>query len=55
MYEMRKRKPELTHLPTEGIVILPHHIGMVREELALNDAVSYTHHWKSKLAEVMAW
>ena len=34
MHEMRRRKPELTLLPTQEIFNLPHHIGMVGEELA---------------------
>ena len=42
MYEMRRRKPEPTLLLTQGIFNLPHHIGMVREELAFDDGVSYT-------------
>ena len=43
MYEMRKRKPELTLLPTQVIFNLPHHIDMVDGELvAVDDAVSYT-------------
>ena len=29
MYEMRRRKPEPTCLPTQGIFNLQHHIGMV--------------------------
>ena len=29
MYEMRRRKPEPTLLPIQGIFNLPHHIGMV--------------------------
>ena len=40
MYEMRKPKPTL--LPTQGIFSLPHHIGMVGEELTFDDIVSYT-------------
>ena len=32
-----------------------HHKDMVCEQLAFNDAVSYTQWWKSKLAEVIAW
>ena len=55
MHEMRRRKPEHSLLPTQGIFNLPHHIGIVREELAFDDAVSYTQWWISKLAEVMAW
>ena len=34
MYAMRRRMPESTLLPTQGIFNLPHHIGMVWEELA---------------------
>ena len=41
MYEMR-RMPEPALLQTQGIFNLPHHIGMVGEELAFDDAVSYT-------------
>ena len=29
MYEMKRRKPEPTLLPTQGIFNLSHHIGMV--------------------------
>ena len=29
MYEMRRRNPEFTSLPTQGIFNLPHHICMV--------------------------
>ena len=52
--QLVERKPEHTILLTQGIFILPHHINMV-EQLAFDDAVSYTQRWKSKLAEVMAW
>ena len=38
MYEMRGHKPTL---PTQGIFNLQHHISMVWEELAIDDAVSY--------------
>ena len=38
MYVMRRRKPEPTLLPTQWIFNLPHHIGMVWEELAFDDA-----------------
>ena len=56
MCEMGWRKPKSTLLPTQGIVNLPGlHIGMVLEELALDDALSYTQQWQSNLAEVMAW
>ena len=41
MYEMRSRKPECTLLHTQGILNLLHRIGMVCEELAFDDAVSY--------------
>ena len=44
MYEMRRRKPDPTLLPTQEIFNPPAHIGMVFEELAFDDAVSYTHH-----------
>ena len=46
IYEMRLRKPKPTPLLTQGIVNLPHHIGMVLEELA----VSYTVSRYSKVA-----
>ena len=55
MYEMRRIKAKPTLLPTQAIFNLPHHIGMVCEELADGDVVSYTQWWESKLAEVMAW
>ena len=42
MYEMRRRKPNPTLLPTQGIFNLPHYVGMVWEELVFYDAVSYT-------------
>ena len=42
MDEMRRRKPVSTLLPTQGILNLPHHIGLICEELASDDAVSYT-------------
>ena len=42
MYEMRNRKPEPTLLLTQGMFSLTHSIGMVWEELAVDDAVSYT-------------
>ena len=38
---MRRRKPEPTLLQTQGIFKIAHHIGMVREELAFDDAASY--------------
>ena len=53
--QLVNRKSEPTLLPTQGIFNLPHHIDMVWEQLAFDDAVSYTQRWKSKLAEVMAW
>ena len=37
-----RRKPEPTLLPTQGTFNLPHHLGMVWEELAFDAAVSYT-------------
>ena len=42
MYEMRRRKPEPILSPTQEICNLPHNIGMVWEELAFDDFVSYT-------------
>ena len=42
MYEMRWKKPEPTLLLTQGIFNLPHHIGMVWEELAFDDNKLYT-------------
>ena len=39
MYEMRRRKPETTFLPTQGIFNLPHH-AVVWKELAFDDAVN---------------
>ena len=53
MYEMRKGKPESTLLLTPIIINLPHHVGVVLEELGFDDAVSYTQQWKSKLSEVI--
>ena len=41
MYEMM-RKPGSTLLPMQGTFNLPHHIGIVWEEPAFDDAVSYT-------------
>ena len=52
MYGTRRRKPKPA---LKGIFNLPRHIGMVWEELAFDDAVSYTQWWKCILAEVMAW
>ena len=40
MYEMRRKKPEPTLLLTQEFFNLPHHIGMVCEELAYDDTVS---------------
>ena len=45
------RNPEPTLLLTQGIFNIPYHIDVVWEQLAFDDAVSYTHQWKSKLAE----
>ena len=42
MYQMRRRKRKPTLLPTQGTFNLQHHLGMVWEELAFDDAVSYT-------------
>ena len=47
MYEMRRRNPKPTLVPTQGIFNPPHHIGTVWEELAFNDVVSYKYTtWK---------
>ena len=40
MHEMR-RNPEITLV--QGIFKLTHHIGMIGEDLAFDDDVSYTH------------
>ena len=48
MYEMIRRKPEPTCLPTQGIFNFSHHIGMVWEEQAFIDPVSYTQ-WGNRL------
>ena len=40
MYEMRKLEPTL--LLIQGLSNLPHHIGMVLEELAFDETISYT-------------
>ena len=42
MYEMRRRKPKPKLFLTQGIFNLPRLIVMVSEELAFDDAVSYT-------------
>ena len=44
MYAIRRRKPEPTLLSTQGIFNFLHHMGMVYEELAFGDPVSYTPH-----------
>ena len=41
MYEMR-RKPGPSVLLTQWIFNLPHHIGMIGEELTFDDTVSHT-------------
>ena len=38
MYEMSRKKAELTLLPIQGIFKILHHIGMVWEVLAFDDA-----------------
>ena len=42
VYEMRRRKPKHTLLLTQWIFNLPHHIDVLREEHAFDDALSYT-------------
>ena len=41
VWDEMRRKSEPTLLPTQGIFNLLHHVGMVWEELAFDDAVSY--------------
>ena len=41
-YEMSRRKPEPTLPPTQAFFNLAHHKGMAWEELAFDDAVTYT-------------
>ena len=36
MYERRRRKPVPTLLQTQGFFNLPHHVGMIYEELAFD-------------------
>ena len=43
MNETRRRKPKSTLLPTQWTFNLPHHIGMVSEELAFDDIWYITH------------
>ena len=52
IYEMRRRKPEPALLLIEGIFNVPHHIGMVWEELVFDDTTSCT---KQSISEVIAW
>ena len=42
MYEMRRRKPKPILLPIQGIFNLLRYLGMVWEELAFADSVSYS-------------
>ena len=42
IYEMRRRKPEWTLLPTQEIFMLPPHICLAWGELTFDTAVSYT-------------
>ena len=49
MHEMRRRI-----LPTQGICNLPHHIGMVWEQLAFDEAVCYTRLGKWVVAQINA-
>ena len=53
MSEMRRRNPEPTLLQTQTIFNLPDNTGMVWEELAFDDAISYLLRRKSKLAEMI--
>ena len=54
MYEMRRRKLEPTLFLTQGIDNLPHHIGMVREELAFDDAVNTAGKWITAQLNIIA-
>ena len=54
MREMRRRKPEPTLLPTQGVFNLTHHTGMVCEELAFDDTASYTQ-WGNGLQHRYKW
>ena len=51
MYAIR-RKSEPTLLPTQKLVIIPHHIGIIWEELAYDATVSYTQWGKSTAAQL---
>ena len=42
IWDEEKKKPKPTLSPTQRIFNLPHHIGIVCEELSFDDAVSYT-------------
>ena len=44
MYDIcnEKEKAQAHPLPTQGIFNFPHYIGMICEEFAFHDAVSYT-------------
>ena len=54
MYELRRRNPEPTLLQTQGIFNLAHQIGMVQEELAFDDSISYTRRGKWIAAQLNA-
>ena len=51
MFEIRTRKPERTLLPTEGIFNLPHHVGLVWEELAFDDTVIHSREMDCSIAK----
>ena len=50
IHELRRRKPEPTILSMQGIFNLPHH--MIWEEVAFDDAVSYTQQGKWLVAQL---
>ena len=54
-YEMRWRQPKPTLLLTRGIFNLPHHMGLVWEELAFDNAVSYTQQGNGLQYSYMLW
>ena len=52
MYEMSwNRKPEPTLLPNQGIFYLAHHIDIVWEQPAFDNAVSYTQPGKDNVVQ----
>ena len=52
LYDVWDEEPEPTLLPTQAIFNLPHHIGMVEDELAFDDYASYAQ-WGDGLLDVI--